>query len=152
MTIDTIRAICRALPDATEDIKWEHDLVFSVGGKMFAVIDLDPPHTVSFKCTPERFAELVERAGIIPAPYLARAMWVQEQGIGETLDRRELTQLLHASYQLVVARLPKRRRADTTTASAHSRPHVNPAGARSRARGGQAAPRPGRRPGTTRKR
>ena len=107
MTIDTIRTICLALPGATEDIKWDYDLVFSVGGRMFAVVCLEPPHTVAFKCTPERFAELVERDGIFPAPYLARAMWVQEQGIGETLDRRELTHLLHASYDLVLARLPR---------------------------------------------
>ena len=52
MTIDTIRTICRALPDTTEDIKWDYDLVFSVGGKMFAVVCLEPPHTVAFKCTP----------------------------------------------------------------------------------------------------
>ena len=122
MTIDTIRTICRALPGTTEDIKWDYDLVFSVGGKMFAVVCLEPPHTVAFKCTPERFAELVERDGIIPAPYLARAMWVQEQGIGETLDRRELTQLLHGSYELVVAKLPKKWHGNTTTAGSHSRP------------------------------
>ena len=109
MTIDTIRTICRALPDTTEDIKWDYDLVFSVGGKMFAVVCLEPPHTVAFKCTPERFAELVERDGIIPAPYLARAMWVQDKGIGDGLDRRELEQLIRASYELVKAKLPKKR-------------------------------------------
>jgi predicted DNA-binding protein (MmcQ/YjbR family) len=110
MTVDTVRTICRALPDTTEDIKWEHDLVFSVGGKMFAVVCLLPPHTVAFKCTPEAFAELIERDGIIPAPYLARAMWVQEQGDGERLDRRELAELIGGSYELVVAKLPRRRR------------------------------------------
>jgi len=40
---------------------------------MYLVVCLDPPHTVAFKCTPETFAGLVEREGIIPAPYLARA-------------------------------------------------------------------------------
>ena len=109
MTIDTIRTICRALPDTTEDIKWDHDLVFSVGGKMFTVVCLDPPHTVAFKCTPDAFAELIERDGIIPAPYLARAMWVQDTGVGNRLDRRELEQLIRASYELVKAKLPKKR-------------------------------------------
>lgn len=109
MTIDTVRQICRALPDTTEDIKWVQDLVFSVGKKMYAVVCLEPPHTVAFKCTPEVFAELVERDGIIPAPYLARAMWVQEQGLGETLERPELEKLLSSSYELVKAKLPKHR-------------------------------------------
>ncbi len=110
MTIDTVREICRALSGTTEDIKWEQDLVFSIGGKMYAVVCLEPPHTVAFKCTPEQFAELVERDGIIPAPYLARAMWVQEQGVGEALERRELAALLRTSYELVQSKLPKRKR------------------------------------------
>jgi predicted DNA-binding protein (MmcQ/YjbR family) len=109
MTIDAIRKICRALPETTEDIKWGNDLVFSVGGKMFTVVCLDPPHTVAFKCTPEEFAELVERDGIIPAPYLARAMWVREERAGETLDRKELERLVKTSYELVKAKLPKKR-------------------------------------------
>ena len=37
MDIEKLRAICKALPAVTEDIKWEHDLVFSIGGKMFCV-------------------------------------------------------------------------------------------------------------------
>ena len=109
MTIDAVRTICRAFPGVTEDIKWGSDLVFSVGGKMYTVICLDPPHTVAFKCTTEMFAELVEREGIIPAPYLARASWVQAQGLADSLDRRELEQLVRASHELVSAKLPKPR-------------------------------------------
>jgi len=108
MTIDTVRTICRALPSVTEDIKWGHDLCFMVGGKMFTVVSMEPPHSMSFKCTPESFAELVERPGIIPAPYMARNMWVQEQELGEALDRRELQTLIKTAYDLVSAKLPKR--------------------------------------------
>jgi predicted DNA-binding protein (MmcQ/YjbR family) len=107
--IEVIRRMCRALPGSTEDVKWGADLVFSVGGKMFTVVCLDPPHTVAFKCTPDAFAELVERDGIIPAPYLARAMWVQERA-ADVLERRELQELIKASYELVVAGLPKSKR------------------------------------------
>src|SRR5262245_24179855 len=108
MTLETVRSICRALPKVTEDIKWQHDLCFSVSGKMFAVIDLEKPHSLAFKCTPESFGELVERPGIIPAPYMARNMWVQEQTLGEVLDRKELEALIKTSYELVAAKLPKR--------------------------------------------
>ena len=110
MTIEAVRSFCRALLDTTEDIKWVEDLVFSVGRKMYAIVSLEPPHTVAFKCTPETFAELVEREGIIPAPYLARAMWVREKELGATLDRQELEELLRASYELVRAKLPKKAR------------------------------------------
>ena len=54
---------------------------------MFTVVNLERPHSIAFKCTPETFGELVERPGIIPAPYMARNMWVQEQELGEVLDR-----------------------------------------------------------------
>lgn len=108
MTLDTVRSICRALPRVTEDIKWAHDLCFCIGGKMFAVVDLERPHSIAFKCTPEMFGELVERPGIIPAPYMARNMWVQEQQLGEALERQELEALIKTSYDLVVAKLPKR--------------------------------------------
>src|SRR5262245_54640093 len=110
MSIDTVRAFCLSLPAVTEDIKWGSDLVFSVGGKMFAAVNTERPHTLSFKCTPETFAELTERDGIIPAPYLARAMWVQEQTVGDVLERREMEDLLKTSYELVVSALPKSKR------------------------------------------
>ena len=114
MTIETLRQICRSLPAVTEDVKWGSDLCFCVQKKMFVVANLEPPHQVSFKCTPETFGELVERPGIIPAPYMARNMWVQEQALGETLDRRELEALVKTSYDLVVAKLPKSRRPGAT--------------------------------------
>ena len=113
MTIETVRLICRALPGVTEDVKWGHDLCFCVAGKMFTVVSLEAPHSIAFKCSPETFGELVERPGVIPAPYMARNMWVQEQELGETLARRELEPLIKTSYELVVAKLPKSRRPST---------------------------------------
>jgi predicted DNA-binding protein (MmcQ/YjbR family) len=110
MTVDALRTICRTLPNVTEDIKWGHDLCFCVAGKMFTVVNLERPHSVAFKCTPETFGELTERPGIIPAPYMARNMWVQEQELGNVLDRRELESLVRMSYELVVSKLPKSKR------------------------------------------
>jgi predicted DNA-binding protein (MmcQ/YjbR family) len=110
MTLDGLRQICRALPGTAEDVKWGQDLCFCVGGKMFAAVNLEPPHQLGFKCTPENFAELTEREGIIPAPYLARAMWVLESELGQALERPELAQLLRSAYDLVVAKLPKSKR------------------------------------------
>lgn len=118
MTIDTVREICLALPAVTEDIKWGHDLCFSVSGKMFVGVDLTPPHSIAFKCTPEAFGELVERPGIRPAPYMARNMWAQEERLGEALERQELASLLKTSYELVVAKMPKSRRPGASGAPA----------------------------------
>ena len=121
MTLETLRSICRALPAVTEDIKWGHDLCFSVAGKMFAVVNIERPHSIAFKCTPESFGELVERPGVIPAPYMARNMWVQEQELGEALDRREIESLVKTSYELVVAKLPKSKRPGAARPSAANR-------------------------------
>jgi len=137
MTIEMVRSICRALPDVTEDIKWGHDLCFCIADKMFAVVSLEAPHSIAFKCTPETFGELVERPGIIPAPYMARNMWVQEQQLGEVLDRRELEPLIRASYELVAARLPKSRQPKLkreTTARKKPRPKKTEARPRKRPR------------------
>lgn len=116
MSVERVRTICRALPGVTEDVKWGNDLVFSVGGKMFAVVCLEPPHSVAFKCTDESFAELIERIGITPAPYLARAMWVQETEFGEALDLRELETLLRTAHEVVLSKLPKSRQPGATVA------------------------------------
>jgi predicted DNA-binding protein (MmcQ/YjbR family) len=76
---------------------------------MFAVVALEPSHGVlmSFKCTPEKFAELVEQDGIIPAPYVARYHWVGFERF-DALPERELKELLKNAYQLVRDKLPKK--------------------------------------------
>ena len=78
MDIESVREYCLSFPHATENVQWGADLVFKIAGKMFAVISLEETsdHCMSFKCTPEKFAELTERTGIVPAPYVARYHWV----------------------------------------------------------------------------
>ncbi|HEV2288986.1 MAG TPA: MmcQ/YjbR family DNA-binding protein [Candidatus Acidoferrales bacterium] len=118
MNVDWVRKFCMAMPHATESIQWGDDLVFKVGGKMFAVLVLEPaPVWLSFKCTPEEFAELTERPGIIPAPYSARYFWIALQ-TQEALSSAELERLLQTSYDLVVEKLPQKTRAALSQATA----------------------------------
>jgi predicted DNA-binding protein (MmcQ/YjbR family) len=114
MSLAQVRQFCRSLPGVAEDVKWGNDLAFTIGGKMFCVICLDPPHQISFKCTPETFAELIEQPGLIPAPYMARAMWVQEPELGTALGRRDRERLVKTSYELVQARLPRRQKSESS--------------------------------------
>jgi len=110
MNVDWVRELCMSFPHATEKISWGQDLTFRVNEKIFAVTVLEPaPVWLSFKCTPETFAELTERIGIIPAPYMARAKWVALE-TKEALAADELTRLLRESYDLVFAKLPKKTR------------------------------------------
>jgi predicted DNA-binding protein (MmcQ/YjbR family) len=112
MNVKWLRKHCLSFPGATENIQWGNDLVFKVGEKMFAVTCVEvgvSPYVVSFKCTPEDFGELSARAGIVPAPYLARAFWVALEGSADCPEA-ELKALLRKSYDLVVAGLPKKKR------------------------------------------
>lgn len=105
MNIEQLRKFCLSLPHATEDVKWEKDLCFCVGEKMFCVTGLDQvDEQVSFKCTPEKFAELIELDGIIPAPYVARYHWVALQKSG-VLSDSEVKALIRKSYQMVFDKL-----------------------------------------------
>ena len=108
MGIEAIREYCLSLPHATEGVQWDNDLLFRVGGKIFAVTSLDlSPNRLSFKCTPETFAELEEIDGIIPAPYMARNKWVTVQRL-DALSDKELKELIKHSYDMIFAKLPKK--------------------------------------------
>lgn len=107
MNVEKAKDLCRSFPGATEDIKWGADIVFSVGEKMFMVTGADAPQGMSFKVEDERFLELTDRPGIIPAPYLARAKWVRLES-ADALDDREAAALLRRSYELVFAKLTKK--------------------------------------------
>jgi len=112
--IDWVRAFCLTLPHTTEDVQWEHDLLFRIAGKMFCVANMEPalfPTKIAFKCTSEKFAELVEIEGIIPAPYMARNHWVAMVAM-DALRQPEIKELIQNSYQLVLEKLPKRKQAE----------------------------------------
>jgi predicted DNA-binding protein (MmcQ/YjbR family) len=112
MDAESVRKFCLSLPHVTEDVQWESDLLFRIGNKMFAVLALDAAsdHRMSFKCTPEVFAELTEREGIVPAPYVARYHWVALERF-DALSERELKELLRNAYRLILEKLPRKSRA-----------------------------------------
>src|SRR5215475_1653726 len=111
MPMQWIRSFCKALPHTTEEVLWGNDLVFKIGGKMYAVTPLEPaPICLSFKASVDEFAELCERDGVIPAPYMARHHWVGMQR-ENAIPAAELKRLLRQSYDLVKAKLPKRAQA-----------------------------------------
>jgi predicted DNA-binding protein (MmcQ/YjbR family) len=100
-------AFCRSLPGTTEDIKWEDHLVFSVGGKMYAIFDTGAPEAFSFKVTSAVFPMLTQERGIHPAPYLAQHSWVRCEH-SQVLPRQVLEELLGESHEIVASKLPKR--------------------------------------------
>ena len=120
-TVESIRKLCMSFPHSTEQIQWGYDLVFKIAGKMFAITPLEPaPVFLTIKASDESFAELTERPGIIPAPYLARAKWVALER-ADAVSPAELASLLRNSYDLVVAKLPAKTRAALSSAKPKSK-------------------------------
>jgi predicted DNA-binding protein (MmcQ/YjbR family) len=120
MDIDAIREHCLQFPHTSEVVQWDARLCFKVDGKLFVVAAIEMvPQRISFKCTPENFAELCERTGIIPSPYLARAQWVSLERL-DALPDDEPRELIAESYRLVFERLPKKRQAELTGSTAQT--------------------------------
>jgi predicted DNA-binding protein (MmcQ/YjbR family) len=107
MNTDTIREFCLAFPQATENLQWGDDLCFKIRGKIFAIASLDNPR-LCFKCTPEIFAELIEREDIHPAPYVGRYKWVMLDRL-DAMRWDELRELIRQSYEMVAAKAPKKK-------------------------------------------
>jgi predicted DNA-binding protein (MmcQ/YjbR family) len=105
---------CRTLPHATEDVKWEHHLVFSISGKMFAIFDPEQDLRLSLKSTQAGFMALTLLDGIIPAPYLARYHWICVTK-KDAIATEVATELIQESYQLVLNKLPAKVRKLLTT-------------------------------------
>jgi predicted DNA-binding protein (MmcQ/YjbR family) len=125
MNLQDIQTITKKLNHVTQDIKWEDHLCFNVGGKMFLVTAPDRhPVSASIKVSDEEFANLTQREGIIPAPYMARHKWVYLDDINR-FSKREWEKYLTESYQLVAAKLPAKVRKqigfETLTGSTRSR-------------------------------
>jgi predicted DNA-binding protein (MmcQ/YjbR family) len=113
MNVEILREWLLTLPHVEETMQWGDNLVFwvgdkSIGGKMFALANLGAERPVlSFAAGQERFAELAETEGVIPAPYLARAYWVAIEN-WDVLSSNQLKEHLLHARELVFAKLPKR--------------------------------------------
>jgi predicted DNA-binding protein (MmcQ/YjbR family) len=114
MDNERIRAICMAMPHVCETVNWGHHLVYwvgdrDIGGKMFALTDLDASGegVLTFHCGAERFHELLEMEGVIPAPYSAKNFWVTLKR-WDVLRAREFEEELKRAYELIYEKLPPR--------------------------------------------
>ena len=117
MDAERLRAFLLKLPHAVETMQWGANLVFwvgdkAIGGKMFALVNLDNDGRalISYAAGPERYAELLEIDGIIPAPYMARIYWVAVER-WNVFRPAEWEQELAAAHALTLNKLPPRTRA-----------------------------------------
>lgn len=107
-------AFAQSLPGVVLAHQWGDASVAKVGGKIFAVLSgwgTEDGPGLSFKCSEMSYAMLPSLAQVRPAPYLARAKWVQVRP-GAELTSDELCAYVTQAHRLVVAGLTRRARAE----------------------------------------
>jgi predicted DNA-binding protein (MmcQ/YjbR family) len=93
------------LPGAKLVVQWGDSRVYKVGDKIFAVTDA-AGRALSVKVSDIAYEALVEGGRARPAPYLARAKWVQFDHLA-ALDDAEVADWLHSAHALVAAKLTR---------------------------------------------
>lgn len=109
MYIDEFREYCLAKPAVTENFPFnETTLVFKVGGKMFALTNVDTFESVNLKCDPETAIELREKyAAVKPGYHMNKKHWNTIVMDGSIPDQ-QLYYWTDLSYDLVYNGLPAR--------------------------------------------
>lgn len=109
MDIETFRQFCLSLPAVTEELPFGPDnLVYKVGGKIFAITDLNLFESINLKCDPEKAIELRERyAEVQPGYHMNKKHW-NTVVLGGRVHDSLLREWIVESYQLVLAALPKK--------------------------------------------
>ena len=109
MDITFFRSYCLSKAGTSEDTPFDaNTLCFRVGGKIFAIIDIDSFESVNLKCDPERAMELRElHSGIIPGFHMNKKHWNTVLFDGSVSDKLVL-ELVDHSYELIFNSLPKK--------------------------------------------
>ncbi len=122
MTLDEFNEFCSSLTSTTKVIQWGGAHVWKIGGKIFAIASYWGPNKknaklpdkgskISFKCTDFSYSILIEQDGIIPAPYLARAKWVQLEE-GNALYDEDVKSYITQAHAIIAAKLTKKLQAE----------------------------------------
>jgi len=105
---------CARLPAVTNVVQWGNASVWKVGGKIFAICShwgSGEEQKISFKCSDLTYSILIEQDGVFPAPYLARAKWVQLISEDAMMDR-DIEAYIREAYLIITKKLTKAVRAD----------------------------------------
>jgi predicted DNA-binding protein (MmcQ/YjbR family) len=118
MNREAFDEFCATLPAATHVIQWGNASAWKLGGKLFAVCsgwgegkDESEPEKICFKCTDMSYELLCGLKGVIPAPYLARAKFVQVLADNELGDEDMRAYIVQA-HSIIAGKLTKTMRAE----------------------------------------
>jgi predicted DNA-binding protein (MmcQ/YjbR family) len=113
MTGAEVLAYCLAKPGAWQDEPWEGDVAAKVGSKIFAFLGSDPGSSIGLKCGHGREVAdewLLRYPGDASVmAYIGRSGW-NTLRLGRSIPDDEIFEAIDASYDMVVAKLPRRER------------------------------------------
>ncbi len=111
MNVEEIRQYCLGKPQVNESFPFDNDtLVFKVLDKMFVLVNLDGNLSINLKCNPEKALELREHyPAVLPGYHMNKRLW-NTVLLNGTLDNDLVKSWIDDSYDLVVAKLPKKER------------------------------------------
>ena len=117
LTYRKLLAYCLAKPGAWQDQPWESDLVVKVGPKIFAFLGREPGRgeraSIGVKCGANRDVadEWLHRypEDARASAYIGRSGW-NTLRVGGAIPDDELLEAVDASYDAVVAKLPRKDR------------------------------------------
>lgn len=105
MNIEDFRNYCLAFPYAEETLPFdETTLVYKVGGKMFAVGDMESFDRIVVKCEPEEAEALRERYPEVTEAWHFNKRWWNALPTAGDLPESFLREQIRNSYLLVVQR------------------------------------------------
>lgn len=114
LTRDEFDSYCKSLVGTSNVIQWGNASVWKVGGKIFAICSNwgeDRPEMkgikISFKCSELSYQILTEQEGIIPAPYLARAKWVQIE-TAQAMADEDIKDYVLEAHSIIAKKLTKK--------------------------------------------
>ena len=111
MNIEQYRDYCIGKKGVTESFPFDESaLVFKVGGKIFALADIDNFQFINLKCNPEKAIELRETfRGIKPGYHMNKVHWNSVYTASDVPDQLILD-FIDQSYDSIVASLTKKLR------------------------------------------
>lgn len=109
MNLEGIRAHCLQKPGVEESFPFDNQtLVFKVGGKIFALIDIESSDRLNVKCDPEQAIELRERYdAVIPGYHMNKKHW-NTLILNLDFSDKKILHCVDESYSLVFKSLPKK--------------------------------------------
>jgi predicted DNA-binding protein (MmcQ/YjbR family) len=111
MNIEELRDYCLAKPATSEGMPFDDEvLVFKVGGKIFALVNINKFESINLKCDPDKALELrAQYPEVKPGYHMSKKHWNTVE-FGGNITTKLLKKWIDDSYFLIAQKLPLKTR------------------------------------------